>query len=141
MSACSKIRNIVRLRQMLQRWRKMAATAARRHVPTDVSSGHMAVIVGASCKRFVVRATYLNHPMFKKLLSQAAEEFGFTNSGPLFIPCDESLFEVLLCYLARFDSANNNMSRFMNFEDFQRYCHMDIRSNLDFWGDSRPLLH
>ncbi|OIT33909.1 PREDICTED: indole-3-acetic acid-induced protein ARG7-like [Nicotiana attenuata] len=141
MSACSKIRNIVRLRQMLQRWRKMAVTAARRRVSTDVPSGHMAVIVGASCKRFVVRATYLNHPIFKKLLSQAEEEFGFTNSGLLAIPCDESLFEELLRYLARFDSVNNNMSRFMNFEDFQRYCYMDIRSNLDFWGDSRPLLH
>ncbi|XP_009595511.1 auxin-induced protein 10A5-like [Nicotiana tomentosiformis] len=141
MSACSKIRHIVRLRQMLQRWRKKAASAARRRVPTDVPSGHVAVTVGSSCKRFVVRTTYLNHPVFKKLLSQAEEEFGFANSGLLAIPCDESLFEELLCYLARFDSANNNLSRFMNFEDFQRYCHMDIRSNLDFWGDSRPLLH
>ncbi|XP_009614446.1 protein SMALL AUXIN UP-REGULATED RNA 12-like [Nicotiana tomentosiformis] len=142
MSACSKIRHIVMFRQMLQRWRKKAATAARRRVPTDVPSGHMAVTVGASCKRFVVRATYLNHPMFKKLLSRAEEEFGFTNSGPLAIPCDEYLFEELLRYLARFDSPNNDiMARSMNFEDFQRYCHMDIRSNLDFWGDSRPLLH
>ncbi|XP_019228353.1 PREDICTED: auxin-induced protein X15-like [Nicotiana attenuata] len=119
----------------------MAATAARRRVPTDVPSGQVAVTVGANCKRFVVRATYLNHPIFKKLLSQAEEEFGFTNSGLLAIPCDESLFEELLRYLARFDSVNINMSRFMKFEDFQRYCHMDIRSNLDFWGDFRPLLH
>ncbi|XP_009772948.1 auxin-induced protein 15A-like [Nicotiana sylvestris] len=141
MSSCSKIRHIVRLRQMLRGWRKKAATAARRRVPTDVPLGHVAVTVGASCKRFVVRAAYLNHPMFKKLLSQAEEEFGFTNSGPLAIRCYESLFEELLRYLNRFDSVNNNMSWFMNFGDFQRYCHMDIRSNLDFWADSRPLLH
>lgn len=83
--------------------------------------------------------------MFKKLLSQTEEEYGFTNSGPLAIPCDEYLFEELLRYLARFDSVdnnNNNTIPFMKyFEDFQRYCRMDIRSDIDFWGDSRPLLH
>ncbi|XP_060171373.1 protein SMALL AUXIN UP-REGULATED RNA 12-like [Lycium barbarum] len=141
MSASSKIRHIVRLRQMLQRWRKKAATTSRLRVPTDVPSGHIAVMVGPNYKRFVVRATYLNHPMFKKLLSQAEEVYGFTNNGPLAIPCDEYLFEELLHHLARFDSSNNNTSLFVHFEDFQRYCHMDVRNNLDFWGDSRPLLH
>ncbi|CAN4095439.1 unnamed protein product [Withania somnifera] len=141
MSACSKIRHIVKLRQMLQRWRKKAATTSRGRVPMDVPSGHVAITIGTNCKRYVVRATYLNHPMFKKLLSQAEEEYGFTNSGPLAIPCDESFFEELLLHLARCDSSNNNMSLFVKFEDFQRYCHMDFRSNLDFWGDSRPLLH
>ncbi|MCD7456074.1 hypothetical protein HAX54_030576 [Datura stramonium] len=111
MSACSKIRQIVKLRQMLQRWRKKSATTARRRrIPTDVPSGHVAVTVGANCKRFVVRATYLNHPMFKKLLSQVEEEYGFANSGPLSIPCDESLFEELIHHLARFDSNSNNTS-------------------------------
>ncbi|XP_055821638.1 indole-3-acetic acid-induced protein ARG7-like [Solanum dulcamara] len=146
MSACSKIRHIVKLRQMLQRWRKKASTtSSRRRVPTDVPSGHVAITVGANCKRFVVRATYLNHPMFKKLLSQTEEEYGFTNSGPLAIPCDEYLFEELLRYLARFDSVNNNNNNTIPlvkyFEDFQRYCRIDIRSDIDFWGDSRPLLH
>ncbi|CAN4105260.1 unnamed protein product [Withania somnifera] len=141
MSACSKIRHIVKLRQMLQRWRKKAATTSRRLVPTDVPSGHVAITVGANCKRYIVRATYLNHPMFKKLLSQAEEEFGFANSGPLAIPCDESFFEELVRHLARLDLSNNNTSLFLKFEDFQRYCHMDVQSNLDFWGDSRPLLH
>ncbi|XP_059291192.1 protein SMALL AUXIN UP-REGULATED RNA 12-like [Lycium ferocissimum] len=141
MSACSKISHVVRLRQMLQCWRKKAATTASRRVPTDVPSGHIVVRVGPSCKRFVVRATYLNHPMFKKLLSQAEEEYGFTNNGPLAIPCDEYLFEELLRRLARSDSTNNNSSLFVHFEDFQKYCRIDVRSNLDLWGDSRPLLH
>ncbi|PHT32568.1 hypothetical protein CQW23_28905 [Capsicum baccatum] len=74
------------LSQMLQRWRKKAATTSRRRVPIDVPSGHVVITVGTNCKRYVVRATYLNHPMFKKLLSQAEEEYGFTNSGPLAIP-------------------------------------------------------
>lgn len=137
MSACSKIRHIVRIRQMLRRWRKKAATAARL-APSDVPAGHVAVTVGSSCKRFVVRTAYLNHPVFKKLLVQAEEEYGFVNSGPLAIPCDESLFEEILRYLARNESGP---ARLMSFEDFQRYCHVGFRSNLEFWADSRPLLH
>lgn len=141
MSACSKIRYIVRLRQMLRRWRKKAAMTARGRVPSDVPSGHVAVTVGIDCKRFVVRTTYLNHPLFKKLLARAEEEYGFSNSGPLSIPCDEALFQEILCYLARYESDKNNVGCFINFEDFQRYCNVGIRSNLDFWADSRPLLN
>ncbi|KAF3620232.1 putative GDSL esterase/lipase-like [Capsicum annuum] len=74
------------LSQILQRWRKKAATTSRRRVPIDVPSGHVVITVGTNCKRYVVRATYLNHPIFKKFLSQAEEEYGFTNSGPLAIP-------------------------------------------------------
>lgn len=140
MSACSKIRHIVRLRQMLRRWRKKAATAARR-APSDVPAGHVAVTVGSSCKRFVVRAAYLNHPVFKKLLVQAEEEFGFANSGPLAIPCDESLFEEILRYLARIEPGKTSSTgRFMSFEDFQRYCHVGLQSNLKILAETRPLL-
>uniref|UniRef100_A0A5B6YMD4 Putative auxin-induced protein 6B n=1 Tax=Davidia involucrata TaxID=16924 RepID=A0A5B6YMD4_DAVIN len=139
MSPCSRIRHIVRLRQMLRRWRNKAALAARRRMPSDVPAGHVAVCVGTNCRRFVVRATYLNHPVFKKLLVQAEEEYGFTTTGPLAIPCDESVFEEILRFLSR--SESNNSARFTNLEDFQRYCHMGISSNLDFWPESRPLLH
>ncbi|CAI9786546.1 unnamed protein product [Fraxinus pennsylvanica] len=138
MPACSIIRDIVRLRQMLKRWRMKAASCG---TPSDVPAGHVAVAVGTTCKRFFVRTTYLNHPLFKKLLIQAEEEYGFTNSGPLTIPCDESLFEEILRYLARTESNQNNSARFMSFEDFQRYCHVGIRSNIEFWAESRPLLY
>ncbi|KAK2971471.1 hypothetical protein RJ640_020877 [Escallonia rubra] len=138
MSACSKIRHIVRLRQMLQRWRKKAAMASRR-IPSDVPAGHVAVCVGTSCRRYVVRATHLNHPIFKKLLVKAEEEYGFTNTGPLAIPCDELVFEEIISCLTRSDS--NSSARFTSLEDFQRYCHVGIRSNLDFWPESRPILH
>uniref|UniRef100_A0A3Q7JDZ3 Uncharacterized protein n=1 Tax=Solanum lycopersicum TaxID=4081 RepID=A0A3Q7JDZ3_SOLLC len=143
MSSCNKIRRIVKFRQMLQRWRKKAATtsSSRRHVPKDVPTGHVAVLVGPNYKRFIVRTTYLNHSMFKKLLAQTEEEYGFTSSGPLVIPCDEYLFEELLRHVARFDYAKNNNNIMKHFEDFQRYCHVDIRSDIDFLGDSRPLLY
>ncbi|XP_059636897.1 protein SMALL AUXIN UP-REGULATED RNA 12-like [Cornus florida] len=138
MSACGKIRYIVRLRQMLRRWRNKAAKVARR-LPSDVPAGHVAVCVGTSCRRFIVRATYLNHPVFKKLLALAEEEYGFNHTGPLVIPCDESLFEEILRFLTRPESKNS--ARFTNLEDFQRFCHVGIRSNLDFWPESRPLLN
>lgn len=137
MSACSKIRHIVKLRQMLRRWRKKAAMSSSR-IPSDVPAGHVAVSVGTNCRRFVVRATYLNHPVFKKLLVQAEEEYGFTNTGPLAIPCDESVFEDLIRFLSRSDSKHT--ARFTNIEDFQRYCHVGIRSKRDLWTEARPLL-
>ncbi|GAA0149538.1 hypothetical protein LIER_08688 [Lithospermum erythrorhizon] len=141
MSACSKITYIVRLRQMLRRWRNKAAMTAGR-TPSDVPAGHVAVTVGSNSKRFIIRASYLNHPLFKKLLIHAEEEFGFAYSGPLAIPCDEFVFEQIIKYMARYDSAGkNNSARFVNIEDFQRYCHVSFRSNIEFWAESRPLLN
>ncbi|XP_071733119.1 auxin-induced protein 6B [Rutidosis leptorrhynchoides] len=137
MSGCSKIRHIVQLRQMLRRWRKKASMTSHKRIPSDVPAGHVAVSVGSNCKRFVVRATHLNHPVFKKLLVQAEEEFGFSHSGPLNIPCDEYLFEEIIRFLSRSDSS---ATRFINLEELQRHCHASVRSNIDFWPESRPLL-
>ncbi|KAK7404391.1 hypothetical protein VNO78_05258 [Psophocarpus tetragonolobus] len=89
---CSKMQRIVSIREMVMRWRRKA---------WEVPGGHVAVCVGASRKRFIVRATYLNHPIFKTLLVKAEEEYGFCNHGPLVIPCDESLFQQLLPLLDR----------------------------------------
>ncbi|KEH40216.1 putative small auxin-up RNA [Medicago truncatula] len=136
-SKCSKIRHIVRLRQMLRRWRNKARISSANRAPSDVPSGHVAVCVGANYTRFVVRATYLNHPIFQKLLVQAEEEYGFSNHGPLTIPCDEEFFEEALWFISR-SGSNNGSNRF---EDFQRRCHVGIRTNVDFWPESRPLLH
>ncbi|XP_004517301.1 indole-3-acetic acid-induced protein ARG7-like [Cicer arietinum] len=129
----SKIRRIVRLRQMLLQWRKKARLAAH-----DVPEGHVAVCVGPSMKRFIVRASYLNHPIFKKLLMQAEEEYGFRNHGPLAIPCDEFLFEELLRVMARPEP------RLYTLEDLKRRCHVDVRNStttFELVKESRPLLH
>ncbi|XP_039064260.1 auxin-induced protein 6B-like [Hibiscus syriacus] len=134
---CIKIRHIVRLRQMLQRWRNKASMSAGR-TPSDVPAGHVAVCVGTSCRRFVVRATYLNHPVFKKLLIQAEEEYEFTNQGPLAIPCDESVFEEVIRFIST--SEADRSAGFVNIDDFKRNCHMGIRSKLDLTTESRPLL-
>ncbi|KAF4358332.1 hypothetical protein CsatB_008835 [Cannabis sativa] len=119
---------------MLRRWRNKARISANNKTPSDVPAGHVAVCVGSSCRRFVVRASYLNHPVFKKLLHQAEEVYGFSHHGPLAIPCEESLFEDILRYISRSESSANSTSRFLNLDDFQRYCHLHL------WSDSRPLL-
>ncbi|KAM0929895.1 hypothetical protein ACQ4PT_001268 [Festuca glaucescens] len=90
MAKCSKIRDIVWLRHTLRQWRSRAAARATAVVP----AGHVAVCVGGASRRFVVRATHLNHPVFRELLRQAEEEFGFPSSpGPVALPCcDEDRF-------------------------------------------------
>lgn len=139
-STCNKIRRIVRIRQMLQRWHKKAQLKASPPAPSDVPAGHVAVCVGSSCRRFIVRATYLNHPIFKKLLVQAEEEYGFANHpGPLAIPCDESFFEEVLRVLSRSESGRSG--RFLSLEDIQRPCHVDILNKLEVLEESGPLIH
>ncbi|KAG8066568.1 hypothetical protein GUJ93_ZPchr0004g40238 [Zizania palustris] len=117
MAKCSKIRYIVWLRQTLRRWRsRAAARAAAEAVP----AGHVAVCVGGASRRFVVRAAHLNHPVFRELLLQAEEEYGFPSGpggacGPIALPCDEVLFEHVLRHLSSPASA----ARFVTLEDLQ----------------------
>ncbi|KAE8667382.1 putative C globular stage [Hibiscus syriacus] len=143
---CQKIRQIVRIRQMLKQWRRSARITANRnngnneHAPSDVPSGHVAVIVGISMRRFIVRATYLNHPMFRNLLVQTEEAYGFSNDGPLTIPCDESFFEEILRVVSRSDSSSTS-GRFSKFEVLQRCCHVGMKNKVGFFSETRPLLH
>ncbi|KAK9112980.1 hypothetical protein Scep_020499 [Stephania cephalantha] len=68
---------------------------------SSVPKGHLAVYVGETQKkRFIVPVSYLRHPSFQDLLSQAEEEFGFDHPmGGLTIPCDEEAFLDLTCSL------------------------------------------
>ncbi|XVE93762.1 hypothetical protein REPUB_Repub01dG0222500 [Reevesia pubescens] len=68
---------------------------------TVVPKGHFAVYVGeAEKKRFVVPISFLKHPSFQNLLSQAEEEYGFNHPmGALTIPCSEEAFIDLTCSL------------------------------------------
>ncbi|XP_028106258.1 auxin-induced protein 15A-like [Camellia sinensis] len=69
--------------------------------PAGVPKGHFAVYVGEiQKKRFVVPISYLDHPTFQILLSQAEEEFGYDHPmGGLTIPCREEAFIDRMCGL------------------------------------------
>ncbi|CAN4107432.1 unnamed protein product [Withania somnifera] len=134
----NKIRCIVRISQMLRQWKKRAISSKR--IASDVPAGHVAISVGTSCRRFVVRVTYLNHPIFRKLLIQAEEQYGFSNNGTLAIPCDEVVFQDILKFVSRSGSSNNRLS--LNIEDFQKSCHSRYRNSVEnnLADQSRPLL-
>ncbi|CAK9315957.1 unnamed protein product, partial [Citrullus colocynthis] len=64
-----RLPGVVNAKQILQ-WIHRSSDA--------IPKGHLAVYVGeAQRRRFVVPVSYLSHPSFQTLLSQAEEEFGF----------------------------------------------------------------
>lgn len=67
-------------------------------IPRDVPKGHLVVYVGEDCKRYVIRVSFLEHPLFKALLERAREEYEFTPDMRLCIPCDDKMFlNILRC--------------------------------------------
>lgn len=157
MAKSSKIRHIVRLHQVLLWWKIRAPfspPSQSSSPPPDVPKGHVAVCVGPTSRRYVVRAAHLNHPVFGELLDRAEEEYGFDNVGPLSIPCDESDFEQILHHImfmlpssSSSSSSSKVKSKYMNSDDESRLltssscCHRGrgaIRRALQ--AEARPLL-
>ncbi|KQJ85127.1 indole-3-acetic acid-induced protein ARG7 [Brachypodium distachyon] len=138
MAKCSKIRNIVWLRQTLRRWRSRAA-ARSASSSSPVPAGHVAVCVGGASRRFVVRAAHLNHPVFRELLRQAEEELGGFPSfhGPVALPtCDEALFEHVLRHL----SSPSPAARFLTLDDLQSAAGAALSPCCCAAADALPLL-
>ncbi|XP_077252654.1 SAUR-like auxin-responsive protein family [Tasmannia lanceolata] len=109
------------LRAFLYKWRKLGteispSTAYEycwgscfhvgRPIPRDVPKGHMVVYVGEDYKRFVIRVSFLEHPLFKVLLDRARDVYDFTPDSRLCIPCDESIF---LNIVRHVDNQQNRM--------------------------------
>ncbi|EOY29145.1 hypothetical protein QUC31_020936 [Theobroma cacao] len=118
----NKIREIVRLQQILKKWRKLANTSksssncnsgsksikflkrtlslsdnsVREASSNTVPKGYLAVSVGEEQKRFIIPTEYLSHHAFHLLLREAEEEFGFQQAGVLRIPCEVSIFESIV---------------------------------------------
>ncbi|CAL5087446.1 unnamed protein product [Urochloa decumbens] len=65
--------------------------SARRSKPAP-AEGCFTVCVGAGRQRFVVRTECVNHPLFRALLEEAEEAFGYGAAGPLALPCDADAF-------------------------------------------------
>ncbi|KAJ8616910.1 hypothetical protein MRB53_013096 [Persea americana] len=101
-----KIRQIVKLKQVMQRWRFTSTThlrlvdsgesEAESSSKPRVPPGFFAVYVGEERRRFVIPTRFLNLPVFVALLERAEEEFGLRTSGGLVIPCSVGFFERLV---------------------------------------------
>ncbi|KAL2347133.1 hypothetical protein Fmac_001134 [Flemingia macrophylla] len=55
--------------------------------------GQFVVYVGKELRRFTLPLSYLKNPTFQKLLNKSAEEYGYSNSRGIVLPCDESTFQ------------------------------------------------
>ncbi|KAK7316885.1 hypothetical protein RJT34_00665 [Clitoria ternatea] len=55
--------------------------------------GKFVVYVGEELKRFTLPLSYLKNPSFQQLLKKSAEEYGYSNSRGIVLPCDESTFQ------------------------------------------------
>ncbi|KAI4988882.1 hypothetical protein ZWY2020_036199 [Hordeum vulgare] len=60
------------------------------------AEGCFSVYVGARRQRFVVRTECVNHPLFRALLEEAEEVFGYASAGPLELPCNAEAFAGVL---------------------------------------------
>ncbi|EEE61345.1 hypothetical protein OsJ_15477 [Oryza sativa Japonica Group] len=105
------------LRAFLHSWKKLGAAAAAAApaagewapldgdgegaIPSDVPRGHTVVYVGEELRRYVVRVSSLDHPLFRELLDRAREEYQFAAGADarLCIPCDEDIFLGVLCHV------------------------------------------
>ncbi|ONK68135.1 uncharacterized protein A4U43_C05F7810 [Asparagus officinalis] len=110
----NKITDIVRLQQLLKKWKKLAITPKSNSksikflkrslslsktssaLYNSVPKGFLALCVGEEMKKFVIPMEYLSHKAFTILLREAEEEFGFVHEGCLRIPSDVSVFESIL---------------------------------------------
>ncbi|XP_060967162.1 auxin-responsive protein SAUR71-like [Cannabis sativa] len=77
----------------------------RSHVAPE---GCFWVYVGPEKQRFVVRAEFANHPLFRILLEDAELEYGFNSEGPIVLPCDVVLFYNVLAEMENYDQLSNN---------------------------------
>nr|XP_043616362.1 indole-3-acetic acid-induced protein ARG7-like [Erigeron canadensis] len=58
--------------------------------------GYFPVYVGPEKQRFTLKTKYVNHPMFKMLLEDAENEYGYNPDGPITLACDTDLFHKVL---------------------------------------------
>ncbi|CAJ1972295.1 unnamed protein product [Sphenostylis stenocarpa] len=148
----NKIREIVRLQQILRKWRKLAdsskATANTTVATTTTTSksmrflkrtlslsereggssngvpkGYLAVCVGEELKRFIIPTEYLGHQAFQMLLREAEEEFGFQQTGVLRIPCEVAVFESILKMVEGKGDMFSSQERRLSIEEMiMGYC-------------------
>ncbi|KAL6897899.1 hypothetical protein ACP4OV_006858 [Aristida adscensionis] len=63
------------------------------------AAGCFPVYVGPERERFVVRAEFAGHPLFRRLLDDAEREYGHAPPGPLALPCAVDAFLDVLWHM------------------------------------------
>jgi hypothetical protein len=82
--------------------------------------GFLAVYAGRERKRFLIPASYLNHPAFRLLLEKSKEVFGFSQKGALNLPFELCPFERLLWLIGHGDPPPSNDLGLQELEQFYR---------------------
>ena len=76
--------------------------------PSKTPKGYFPVYVGAQKQRFLIKTQFTNHPLFMTLLEEAELEYGYSNGGPVSLPCHvDTFYEVL----AEMDGGRDEISR------------------------------
>ncbi|KAL6312508.1 hypothetical protein AAG906_001839 [Vitis piasezkii] len=105
MATSVNINQIVRLKQVMKRWKAMSMKL--RHAPLQMPltpctpSGFLAIYVGSEQERFLIPTRYVNLPVFVTLLKRAEEEYGFKFSGGIVVPCEVGFFRKVLEFLEK----------------------------------------
>ncbi|XP_020577277.1 auxin-responsive protein SAUR40-like [Phalaenopsis equestris] len=59
-------------------------------------AGWVSVRVGREKDKFLIRAERMNHSLFRGLLDEAEEEYGYAAKGSLELPCSIEVFHLVL---------------------------------------------
>ncbi|KAK6942704.1 Small auxin-up RNA [Dillenia turbinata] len=131
-SKCHLVENFPRFSRSVPQMRHLRRKFSRceeKGLPQDVPPGHLAVTMGDTGRRFIIRADYLNHTVFRKLLDPAYQEYGIHQDGLLSLPHDKFLFEKIIQSLKCGMHARKCP------------CHVaNEKQGLSLWNDSTPLL-
>ncbi|KAL0924029.1 hypothetical protein M5K25_004831 [Dendrobium thyrsiflorum] len=79
--------------KMLQRCRSLRRRSGRDKA-TPVS--WVSVRVGSEKEKFLIQPEWMNHRLFRLLLDEAEEEYGYMTKGSLELPCSVEVFNLVL---------------------------------------------
>ncbi|XP_027344219.1 indole-3-acetic acid-induced protein ARG7-like [Abrus precatorius] len=125
MKKVDKIRQIVRLKQLMSRWKHISLRRRPDATTRRPPPGFLFVYVGAERMRFAIPARFLNLPVFHGLLKQTEEEFGLRGNGGLLLPCQVPFFSHIVNYLHKDEHKYGKLS----LQDFVHLVsHLDAAS-------------
>ncbi|XP_010482375.1 PREDICTED: uncharacterized protein LOC104761057 [Camelina sativa] len=70
--------------------------------------GFFTVCVGPTKQRVVVKTKLVNHPLFRNLLEDAENEYGYRGDGPIVLPCEVDFFFKVLAEMKSNDGHGDD---------------------------------